>query len=228
MPRVELAIFDIAGTLIEDHNEVTDAFARALRQNNITAEDSEISEFKGSAKREVIWHFVSRQLGPGHHALIDRAYADFRTLLEAGYTRENVIPIRGSDEMLGRLRERGIKLATSTGFYREVRDAILRAAGWEKTFNANVCSDDVARGRPAPYMIFRAMELCGVNDVRNVLVAGDTPLDLRAGAYAGVGINVAVLTGLHQRDRLAREPHTAILSSVAEIPGLIQQHESRP
>ncbi|EGD56172.1 hypothetical protein SCNU_04926 [Gordonia neofelifaecis NRRL B-59395] len=36
------------------------------------------------------------------------------------------------------------------------------------TFDAVITTDDVPAGRPAPYMIFRAMERCGVASVRGV------------------------------------------------------------
>ena len=57
-----------------------------------------------------------------------------------------------------------------------------------------VCGSDVPAGRPAPYMIFRAMERLGVTDVARVLVAGDTPRDLEAGTNSGAAMVVGVLS----------------------------------
>lgn len=217
-----LVIFDIAGTLIEDHNEVSDAFLEALRNNGIEISDAEIKEWKGSAKREVITHFVSRQFGAcRNQPLIDRTYSEFRYLLEQKYRPENIVPITGVEDVMNALRDKGMKLATTTGFYREVRDTILRSAGWQDTFDANVCSDDVAHGRPAPDMIFRVMELTGVTDPKQVITIGDTPLDLQSGSRAGCGMVVGVLTGTHNVERLQRESHTHILPSVAEVTSLL-------
>ena len=219
--KIELAIFDIAGTLIEDHDEVSDAFFTALRNNHIEVERSEILEWKGSAKREVIAHFVERQFGRCRNLqLIDRTYNEFRYELERRYERE-IRPIDGVAETLGMLRGAGTKLATTTGFYREVRDRILCTLGWVQRFDVNVCSDDVSHGRPAPDMILRAMELCGVADAKNVLTVGDTPLDLQSGTRADCGMVVGVLTGKHTRERLEREPHTHIIGSVAGLPQLL-------
>ena len=83
-----------------------------------------------------------------------------------------------------------------------------------------MCGDDVAEGRPAPYLIFRAMEATGVSSVHRVANVGDTILDLRAGHNAGVRWNVGVLTGAHQRQLLESVPHTHLLPSVAELPSL--------
>jgi len=84
-----------------------------------------------------------------------------------------------------------------------------------------VSSDDVAQGRPSPYMIFHAMEAARVDRVAEVMAVGDTPLDLQAGTNAGVRAVVGVLTGAFNRERLASEPHTHILASVAEVPALV-------
>jgi phosphonatase-like hydrolase len=115
-----------------------------------------------------------------------------------------------------------VKVATTTGFYREVRDKILGKLSWQNLFDASVCSDDVEHGRPAPDMIFRSMQLTGILDPAGVAAIGDTPLDLQAGTRAQCGWTVGVLTGVHSRERLEKEPYTHILRSVADIPGLFR------
>jgi phosphonatase-like hydrolase len=223
---IQLVIFDIAGTLIEDHNEVADSSLIALRNHGISVSESEIKDWKGSSKREVIGHFVARQFGSCRIGqLIDQTYSSFRFLIEKRYAEGGVVPIAGAAETVAWLRERQIKIATTTGFYRELRDAILRAAGWEHTFDANVCSDDVAHGRPAPDMIHRAMELTGVIDSARVLNVGDTPLHLQSASNAKVGMSIGVLTCHHDQERLQREPHTKLISSVADLPGLLNAVE---
>ncbi|HWD98789.1 MAG TPA: HAD hydrolase-like protein, partial [Bryobacteraceae bacterium] len=76
--------------------------------------------------------------------------------------------------------------------------------------------------RPAPFMIFHAMESAGVNSVREVVAAGDTPLDLQAGANAGLRGVIGVLSGASTAARLQNEPHSHILRSVAELPELLR------
>ena len=51
---------------------------------------------------------------------------------------------------------------------------------------------DVAQGRPAPYMIFRAMERTGITSVAEVLNIGDTVLDIQSGRkFALQGLQTA-------------------------------------
>lgn len=215
---IELVVFDIAGTLVEDHDEVTWAFHSALEAHGIFAPFPELREFKGGGKREVIRHFVEREQGPGHTPLIEAVFADFRRILEEDYDPK---PIAGIGEALRTLRSRNVKLATTTGFYRELRDAILQRLRWTDRFDAHICSEDVTKGRPSPEMIFRAMRDCGVADPAAVMSVGDTPLDLQAGTAARAGAVVGVFTGVHPRERLLREPHTHLLDSAAEVPALV-------
>ena len=92
---------------------------------------------------------------------------------------------------------------------------------WREVADALVCGDDVKIGRPAPYMIFRSMELTGVASVHEVLAVGDTVSDLQSAYNAGVAMGVAVLNGSHKKEQLEREPHTHLIASIAELPKLL-------
>jgi phosphoglycolate phosphatase-like HAD superfamily hydrolase len=60
-----------------------------------------------------------------------------------------------------------------------------------------------------------------VVNVAEVIAVGDTPLDLQAGTNAGLRGVIGVLSGASKEDRLRPEPHTDIISSVAELPPLL-------
>ena len=230
MRTIRLVIFDVAGTIIEDHGEVADAFRQALGQNGIAIAPSQLVEWRGASKREVIRHLFEQQLGTGadHSEQIDRTYADFRALLEDRYRTLGITPIAGVEATFKWLADRKIRIATTTGFYREVNDLILEKAGWRGMIDASISSSEVRQGRPAPFMIFHAMEAAGVTSVSDVMNVGDTPLDLRSGTNAGVGSVVGVLTGSVPRARLESEPHTHLIPSVADIPDLVQRLSTLP
>jgi phosphonatase-like hydrolase len=226
MPKVRLVVFDIGGTIIEDNGEVITSFSAALAANGLTASEGELKELKGSSKRDVIKKFVEARWGKtaANEERIRKAYADFKAELEEKFSNGGVKPIPGAGSTFAWLKTRNVVCATTTGFYRSVTDLILRTAGWEETFAANVCSDDVKDGRPAPYMIFRAMEAARIDDVQAVLNVGDTPLDLQAGNRAGVLGVVGVLSGIHKRERLLLESPSHLIASVADLPSLIEKH----
>ena len=221
MSRIRLVVFDIAGTIIEDHGEVVRAFANALMQNGIPYVEDELKRWKGASKREVIRHFAQQAGTKGDiDQKVEASYHRFRSELE-GFYAEKLLPIGGAVDAFRWCKDQNILLATTTGFYREISDLILRQTGWRDFFAASISSSDVPQGRPAPYMIFRAMEATGVQSVKEVVNVGDTPLDLQSGSNAGLAGVVGVLTGAHNRENLQREPHTHIINSVAELPELI-------
>jgi phosphonatase-like hydrolase len=195
----------------------------------LAVSEAELRELKGSSKRDVIKKFVERQWGAnetGNEDRIRKAYDDFRAELENRFSNGGVKPIPGAESTFSWLKTHNIVCATTTGFYRSVTDTILSSAGWQNTFAANICSDDVKDGRPAPYMIFRAMEAARIDNVRDVLNVGDTPLDLQAGSRAGVLGVIGVLSGVHKKDRLLQESPSHLIGSVADLPFLIEAHYS--
>jgi len=229
MNKVRLVIFDIGGTIIEDHGEVVASFSAALAASGLPASGPEIKELKGSSKRDVIRKFVERKWGKedvGNEDRIRKAYGDFKTELENRFSNGGVKPIVGAESSFAWLKAHDIVCATTTGFYRSVTDRILESTGWRETFAANICSDDVKVGRPSPYMIFHAMETSGIDNVRQVLNVGDTPLDIQAGTRAGVLGVIGVLSGVHKEARLSQESPSHLISSVADIPSLIEAHYS--
>jgi phosphonatase-like hydrolase len=229
MRKIKLVIFDIGGTIIEDNGEVISAFSAALEANGVRATQAELTELKGASKRAVVKKFVERQWGKedvANEGRITKAYQDFKGKLEGSFSNGGVKPIRGAESTFEWLKAQDILCATTTGFYRFVTERILETAGWKSTFASNICSDDVKIGRPAPFMIFRAMESAGVDDVREVLNVGDTRLDLQAGKRAGVLGVVGVLTGIQKEDRLRTENPSHLISSVADVPALVEEHYS--
>ena len=225
MPELKLAIFDVAGTVIEDHGEVVSSFVDALAAHGIGVGSEELMEFKGAAKREVIRFFGWRKRSePLSDAAVEAVYADFERLVNERY-EEELAPIAGAEETFESLRKRGMTLALTKGFGQATLELVVRRLGWHQWFTAMISSDEVEMGRPAPYLIFRAMERCHCRSVHEVVNVGDTPLDLQSAANAGVALNVGVLSGLYRRERLVCEPQDALLTSVADLPTLLAQRE---
>jgi phosphonatase-like hydrolase len=219
LPGVELVIFDMAGTTVEDRGEVPAAFSSALAEHGIGASAEELENVRGASKRDAILQLIPP--GPERLSRAASAYASFRQHLAHRYQLNGVHPVEGAATTFRSLRERGVRVAANTGFDRETTALLLDALGWsDGIFDAIVCGDDVPQGRPAPYLIFRAMEAARATSVQRVANVGDTILDLHAGHNAGVGWNIGVLSGAHKRSMLQSAPHTHLLNSVAEIPDL--------
>jgi phosphonatase-like hydrolase len=218
MKDIALAVFDMAGTTIEDSGQVPEAFTAVMRKHGIEIDDDALRAVRGASKRDAIRHFVSKHHTSEVEALTDEIFNDFRDYLARLFNAGGVQPMAGAAGIFKWLRERGVKVALNTGFDRLTTDLIIDAVGWRSgVVDAIVCGDDVAQGRPAPYLIFRSMELTGVTSVDRVMCVGDTVLDLQAGRNAGARYVVGVLSGAHKKEQLEKEPHTHLIASVAAL-----------
>ena len=126
---------------------------------------------------------------------VERIYDIFEKQLLSGLA-EYTDPKYGCLECVQWLREQGIRIGSTTGYTHAMMDIVSVEAskkGYEP--DALVTPEDVGdKGRPAPYMIFRNMQLLGIEDVRQVIKVGDTASDMKEGKNAGV-FTIGVLEG---------------------------------
>lgn len=225
MTKMTLACLDMAGTTVADDGAVLAAFAGALDALGVVgeAERGRMTEYvvatMGESKITVF-----RALFPGDE---DRAQAG-NLAFEAAYARRigQAKPIPGAVETIEDLRERGVHVVLTTGFSRATADALLDHLGWFDLIDLSLTPEEVGgRGRPHPDLILAAADRYAAGDAARVAVAGDTVGDIRSGLAAGAPIVAGVLTGAHDRDRLAEAGATHLLGSVAQLPTLLDTHE---
>lgn len=217
---LKLMVFDMAGTTVEDAGQVPKAFNAALAEADIRITDEQLAQIRGASKREAIAELVAGYGSPSWQGRAEDVYAAFVRHMAREFNA-GVRALPGAEEAFRFLRAQGVKIALTTGFDRDIARLLLDALGWTSIADHFACGDDVPRGRPAPYLIFRAMEATGIDSVHEVGTLGDTVLDLQAGYHAGVHLNLGTLSGAHDRRKMEREPHTHLIDSVAELPGLL-------
>jgi phosphonatase-like hydrolase len=221
---VRLVVLDVVGTTIRAAEQIPEAFREAFERYDAPVSEADLAELRGRSKREAIARLLATtppSMLPAVSDLADRIHETFHEALVRRYRAGDVDPIPGAAETIAWLRERGVRTALTTGLDRPVLRVLLDQVGWaEQEVDAVVCADDVPRGRPAPYIVFRAMEATEVLDVHRVALVGDTAADLDAAHNAGVTLAVGVLSGAHSAAVLARRPHAALLPSVADLPSL--------
>jgi phosphonatase-like hydrolase len=219
---LELVTFDIAGTTMADGNLVEQAFLAVFAAHDMAVPEAELLPFRGASKR-LIFETMSARYGRGQAAPLDRLMSEFEEELGA-HLRRSARAIPGANETFAWLRARGLKVALTTGFSRPTLHLVRELLGWTpELVDAAICSDDVPEARPAPWMIFAAMQAAGVVSAVATMAVGDTPRDLQAGTHAGCGGVVGVLTGAGTVETLGRVRHTHLLASVADLPDLIER-----
>lgn len=222
---IKLVVLDMAGTTVDEHGDVYAALAACVEETGAVSTPERIQQWMGTDKMEAISELIREGGGVPQVETVAAAFDRFKEILTKLYEANPPVALEGVEEAFASFRRMGIKIALTTGFSRDVAWPVLRKVGWTVTseggmLDAVVCSDEVAAGRPAPYMIHRAMELTGVQDVRSVLAAGDTVVDLAAAHNAGVTA-VGVLTGRLGHTSLQEHPHHHIVAGVKDIPGLL-------
>jgi phosphonatase-like hydrolase len=225
-----LVVFDMAGTTIAASDGIGVALLDAFRSAGLEPPPEALRRVRGRRKLDAIVELI-RGVAPGavRPALATEIHAAFRDRLEAHYAKHPVTPIPGAEKTFRWLHARGIRMALTTGLDRDLAHALLRRLEWGSPLvSAVVCAEDVRNGRPAPDMIWRAMELAKVVRPAEVAVVGDTVVDLRAARNAGAGYAIGVLSGAADAAALAAEPHTVILDSVADLPGWWERYSETP
>ncbi len=249
---IEAFIFDWAGTMVDFGCCVpTRAMARAFDDAGITVTEHQIRQDMGKAKRAHIEAILSM---PG---VTDKWSDDDVTHLLDGMERHtrseaatSAVPIDGALELVTFLSDRNIKIGTTTGYTKPIMDAVVPAAaknGYAPS--VMVCADDVPQGRPAPYMIWRALERLNVRSAPACIKVDDAPVGIQAGKNAGlvtiglsasgngVGLPRAEFEALPQKDRdafvsastdrLRKAGADHVVETVADIPALFDVLEQQ-
>lgn len=227
MGRIELVVFDMAGTTLRDDDGVNRVIRESLAAAGLKADPAEVNRVMGLPKRQalsiLIEHYGRTQdLGPR----VDEIHADLVRRSVVFYTTDpSIREVEGASDLFRSLRQAGVRVALNTGFDRRITDAILDRLGWLDRVDATISSDEVERGRPHPDMIRALMKRLGIVESKTIAKVGDTPADLGEGQAAGCGVNVGVIGATHSRAELEACPHTHLiedLHQLLEILGLAE------
>jgi phosphonoacetaldehyde hydrolase len=142
---------------------------------------------------------------------VDFIYRDFIPL-QLSVLEEHSAIVPELPSALEVIRQRDMKIGSTTGYSRQMMDIIgpLAAKQGYKP-DCVVCASDVRAGRPAPWMAFRNAEILGVYPARVILKIGDTITDIEEGKNAGMW-SVGVVRsgnelGLSLKEVKEMEPH---------------------
>lgn len=121
----------------------------------------------------------------------------------------------GIAEVLRTLNERGLRLAIATGKAGERARSLLDVLGLLPYFSHVIGSDEVARPKPAPDIVRRALELLNVPADRAIMI-GDAPTDLASAQGADVTA-AAALWGCHDESGLLAADPDIVLRRPADL-----------
>jgi phosphonatase-like hydrolase len=216
--RYTLACLDMAGTTICDDGAVDEAFRAGLASAGIHPGGADFAQARAFVHQTMGWSKADVFAALLTPTVAARATAEFAASYEATVDRGGIREIPGATAVLHRLRAAEVRVCLTTGFAPTTRDAVIAALGWSAAIDLALSPGDVARGRPAPDMVFAAMDRLEVSDPAAVAVVGDTVSDLEAGTRAEAGAVIGVLSGAHDAATLSAVPHSAL---IPDVTGLI-------
>ncbi|MGE4505314.1 MAG: phosphonoacetaldehyde hydrolase [Desulfovibrionaceae bacterium] len=190
-------VLDWAGTAV-DHGSVgpVAVFVEVFANRGVDVTWAEARGPMGLMKRDHIvamcadrgvlekWR-AARGADPAE-ADIDAMYHETERLMVACIAR-HADPIPGVLDAVAELRAMGMKIGSCTGYTRPMMEVLAPEAA-KKGYAPDcwVCSTDVPRGRPYPYMCWKNATLLQVHPMEAMVKIGDSIPDVQEGLNAGM------------------------------------------
>jgi phosphonoacetaldehyde hydrolase len=203
---VKAVVLDWAGTAVDYGSFAPTAVFLRLFENQgvkITAEDARSG--MGLMKKDHLRTILSRPVvaeawqakrgAPVSDADIDILFNNF-VPMQLSVLTEYAEPIPGLLDVVAELRDRQIKIGSTTGYIRSMMD-ILAPKAKENGYDPDciVCPDEVPTGRPFPWMCYQNAMQLGVFPMSAMVKVGDTLVDIEEGLNAGMWTVGLSLTG---------------------------------
>lgn len=257
---LKAAVFDWAGTVIDHGSQAPmGVFVKAFKTFGVDITIAEARGPMGMAKRDHIKTLMSQpriaaawaaaQGSAPDEAAIDRVYEVFVPMNVEAVT-DFCTMIEGAVPAVNRMRARGLKIGSTTGYTRSIMAKVLPLAAVQGYAPDNlVCAGDLAEGRPSALMMYKTFLDLGVWPAHTVVKVDDTGVGIAEGLNAGCwtvavavsgnafGLNPAETAALSpaeftaMRDAayadLRRTGAHYVIDSVADIDAVLDDIEGR-
>lgn len=205
---VRAVIFDLDGVLVDSFGVMREAFAVAY------------AEVVGDGPPP--FDEYSRHLGryfPDIMRIMGLPLAMEEPFVRESYRLAHRVRIyHGVVDMLLALRERGMRLAVATGKSGTRARSLLDRLDLLPLFDHVIGSDEVARPKPAPDIVLRALELLDVRPSQAMMI-GDAVTDLASARGADVTA-IAALWGEGDEAELVAAAPDGVLRQPADVMSL--------
>lgn len=201
----DLVIFDWAGTMVDfGCMAPVKALIAAFHENGVDIDEAVARRDMGKAKVDHVRSLLSYPPVAAAWEAAHGCSADERDLTalmerlgplmrEHAGRASQLIP--GARETFERLRASGLRVASSTGYTRDMMVPVLAHAAEQGYLPEHlVCSGETPLGRPTPLMIYKACAELGVWPLSRVIKVDDAEAGIAEGRAAGA-FTVGVASG---------------------------------
>ena len=223
---VEMVVFDMAGTTVDEQNLVYKTLHKAMERANYQIPFEQVLiAAAGKEKLQAIKDSLS-QVDVKKERIEEVAqevYQDFRESLMNAYHTEPVQSQPNAETVFRKLNESGIKVVLNTGYDRNIADLLLKKLKWDdlKYIDLTVTASEVEYGRPNPDMIIHAMDRLNCQSAKSVIKIGDSIVDIEEGQRAGCLYSIGITTGAHTRKQLLSANPDAVIDRLEEVLQLV-------
>jgi pyrophosphatase PpaX len=179
MPRLQTALFDLDGTLIDSIRLILDSYHHTLTRHNLPARTDE-HWLKGVGTPLSV-QFSEWQESPEVLEAMIATYREYN--LKHHDSMVTVYP--GVLEAVREIKAAGIQTGLVTSKNRPGALRGLKLVGLEALMDVLVCADEVTNPKPHPEPVEKAVALLGADPASTVYV-GDSIHDMHSGRAAGV------------------------------------------
>jgi HAD superfamily hydrolase (TIGR01509 family) len=208
--KIGAVIFDLNGTLVDDipfHRQAWEVMATKM---GAPMSESIFQSFNGLKNEDIFPRLLGRDLGPAILEELGRQKEEhYRSLY-----RPHIAAVAGANELLARLRSRGVKLALASSSPPENRGMVLDALSWTRTFDAVIVPEGIP-GKPAPDIFLAAAKELDVPPSAS-LVFEDAWNGVKAAATAGMSV-IGVTTNV-EADVLLRGGAVCTIADFTALP----------
>lgn len=212
-----LIIFDLDGTLLNTLDDLTDSLNHVLAAHGLPQHSKQaVKGFVGNGVRKLIERAVP---GGTEHPL-------FETILQENreYYREHMniktAPYPGVLRALKKLKDAGYLLAIASNKYDSATQG-LREQFFRDTIVMAIGDGVVATKKPEPGIIYEVMRRCDISDRADVLYVGDSDVDIRTAANAGIGC-ISVSWGFRSVKFLKEHGAGIIIDRAGKLPEAVE------
>jgi phosphonoacetaldehyde hydrolase len=203
---VKAVILDWAGTAVDFGSFApTAVFLRLFESQGVKITPADARSGMGLMKKDHLRIILSQPSVaqaweaahgvPATDADIDRLFDSF-VPMQLSVLVDYAQPIPGLLEVIQELRQREIKIGSTTGYLRTMMDVLApKAAEYGYEPDCIICPDEVPAGRPYPWMCYMNAIRMEVFPLESIVKVGDTVVDIEEGLNAGMWTVGLSLTG---------------------------------
>ena len=224
--KTAMIVFDMAGTTVEDSDNVHHALMDAMKKADyiITREDANrVMGYPKPIAIETLLRDKHKVAESKMKQLIEEIYQVFLLDMVHHYRYSPDVKAKPNAEyVFDFMRKKGVKVVLDTGVSRQIADTIIERLNWASLIDYSITSDEVLNGRPFPDMIMKAMKHFDIADTQAVAKVGDTPSDLMEGMNAKCGYVIGVTHGAYTREQLEKEKYTHLVDNLTELLTIVK------